>query len=547
MLKIIMLKVLGLSLCGIILLPTVYAQKKVPPEIPKLVVGIVIDQMRYDYLLRYWNKFGDDGFVKLANQGVACRNAKYDYLLTQSAVGQATIFTGANPAMHGIVGKNWYMNLEDKKVFCVDDGDARTVGGSLEAGKFSPRKLVASTIGDELRLSNMKKSKTIGISLEGYGSILSAGHNASGAYWFDAETGGMVTSNFYRDTLPAWVASFNKKKLADFYLMQDWYTLLSSDQYKESMPDVNKFEQGFGKGVNAFPYDLNELRKKYKNFSLLKYTPYGNQLITDFANACIADEKLGKDDHPDILTLHYAVAENVSALFGPQSVEMQDIFLRLDKNIASLLKTLEAEVGKENFVVFLTAEHGAPYPPEYMQEMKIPTGSFNPISTISLLKSYLRAVYGQGEWIKLYADQQIFLNRTLIEDTKLSLEDVQNKTAQFLIQFSGVANVVTGYSLQTTSFANGIFRKFQNSYNQKRSGDLLINFEPGWVENENGMPHASYNYDAHVPLFWYGWKIKRRTINRPIDMTDIAPSISTILNISYPNSSTGSVIYELFE
>ena len=525
--------------------------KKIPSEKPKLIVGIVISQMRQDYISRYWNKFGEDGIKKLINRGTYCKNTQFNYLFSDEGVGHATIATGTNPCHHGIVSDQWYNHLKERIITNIEDDNAETVGGNYASGKMSPANLLCTTYGDELKLSNNFKSKIIGISYDPSAAILSTGHSADAAYWFDVKTGGWITSNYYMDSLPAWVAQFNQKGFADVYVEQEWSTLLPISEYSESLPDKNGYEEGL-REQTTFPYDLKELNKKYKKkdkYSILNYTPYGNNYTKDFVVSAIVEEGLGADQYTDILVIGFSAIENIGNLYGPHSVEVQDAMLRLDKDIAHLLGFIDETVGKENTLIYLTAEHGVAYNPKYLADNKIPVGYFDPRSSYMLLNSYMKNKYGRGDWVKSFHSQQIYLNRLLIEDADLNLVEVQNDVADFMLQFHGVANTITANTLQTTNFTDGIFYKVQNSFHQKRSGDILINLKAGWVEKDGGSTNhnSSYNYDSRVPLIWYGWKIGRKSITRPVDLTDIAPTISNFLEISYPNAATGVPIIELME
>lgn len=523
--------------------------KKIPPEKPKFIVGIVVSQMRYDYIQRFWDKFDENGIRLLVNRGTNCRNAGFDYLFSQQGVGHASISTGTTPADHGIVGQEWYLYLQDRIEKSTEDPQHKAVGGDVDNGHLSPRNLMSTTFADELRLSDNFASKVFAISMDPAPGIFSAGHTANGVYWFDPRTGNWITSTYYADTLPKWVNDFNAKRFPDIYVKETWNTLLPIEQYTESLADKNKYETGI-RGQTTFPYllpVLSEVKKNKYDYAILEKTPFGNTYTTDFATNLIVNEKLGKDDHTDVLMLCYTANENIGSLFGPNSVELEDALLRLDKDIAHLISFLEESIGKENLLVFMTSDHGVAQVPTYLADHRIPVGYFNQNGAISLLMSALNNTYGKGEWIKNYHAQQIYLNHTLIEDSKLSLQQFQDYTAQFLLQFSGVANTITAHTLQTTNFTDGVFRKIQNSYNQKRSGDVIINLKAGWVEKSEASTGgiSSYSYDSRIPLVWYGWKVGRGTITREVNITDIAPTLSTFLNISFPNSCTGTPIFEL--
>lgn len=523
--------------------------KTIPPDKPKIIVGIVVSQMRYDYIQRFWDKFDENGIRRLVNRGTTCRNAGFDYLFSQQGVGHASLSTGTTPADHGIVGKEWYLYLQDRIEKSTEDTQHKAVGGDIDNGHLSPKNLMSTTFSDELRLSDNFASKVYAISMDPAPGIFSAGHTANGVYWFDPSTGNWITSTYYTDTLPKWVNTFNAKRFPDIYLKETWNTLLPLSAYSESLPDKNKYETGI-RGQTTFPYvmpTLAEVKKNKFDYAMLEKTPFGNTYTTDFATNLVVSENLGKDEKTDVLMICYTATENIGSLFGPNSVEIEDALLRLDKDIAHFLSFLEETIGKENMLVFLTSDHGVAQVPTYLSDHRIPVGYFNHNGAISLLISAMNNIYGKGDWIKNYHAQQIYLNHTLIEDSKLSLQQIQDYSAQFLLQFSGVANTVTSHTLQTTNFTDGIFRKIQNSYNQKRSGDVIINLKAGWVEKNEASTGgiSSYSYDSRIPLIWYGWKIGRGTITREVNITDIAPTLSTFLNISFPNSSTGTPIFEL--
>jgi len=537
----------------LLLLPLAFIQAqsrhKIPSEKPKLVVGIVVEQMRFDYISRYWEKFSEKGFQRLINEGSVCRNARYQYQFNGTAPGMATLSTGTQPGMHGIIDNEWFDRAEDEVAFCVDDKKAFCVGGNEMSGFCSPQQMISSTVGDELKLSNFGKSKVIAVSLEPEGAVLAGGHNANAAYWFDSYTGNFVTTDYYMDSLPLWVNDFNEKKFPATYMENNWEMLKPAGEYEASLPDRNNYEKGIKKNEVNFPYELAKLKKQYPYFSLMKTTPFGNLLAKDFAVNAVVNEELGKDDFTDMLYLTFSATEEIGNKFGPLSVETQDAYLRLDAELGHLLDFLDDYLGKENVLVYLTSDHGTAYPVDYMKEKKVPAGEFNPAPAISLLTSYLRVLYGKGNWITHYQKGQIYLNRNLIEDSKIPLDEIQSKVAQFFIQFGGVSNVVEANRFTVADFNKGIFSKMQKGYNQKRSGDVIVSLLPGWVEKTDKVTvaHSAYNYDAHVPLVWYGWKMKRNTISRPVDLADVAPSISLFLNISYPNAATGNPIFELVE
>jgi hypothetical protein len=533
--------------------PQVHSQdlKAIPPEKPKIIVGIIVSQMRYDYIQRFWDKLDENGIKLLVNRGTSCKNAGFNYLYSQQGVGHASLATGTTPSEHGIIGQDWYLYLQDRIESSTDDQQMKAVGGDADNGHYSPRNLMSTTFSDELRISDNFKSKTFAVSMDPAPGIFSAGQTANGAYWFDKHTGNWITSSYYTDTLPKWVDEFNAKRFPDIYLKETWNPLLPIDQYTESLPDNNKYESGI-KGQHTFPYILQNLSETKKNkfdYTMLEKVPFGNTFTKDFASTLIVNEQLGKHDNTDVLMICFTANENIGNLFGPNSVEMEDVILRLDKEIAQFLAFLDEYVGKQNALIFLTSDHGVAQVPAYLLDNRIPVGYFNLNGALSLLTSAMNNTYGKGDWIKNYHGGQIYLNHTLIEDSKMSLPQMQEYVAQFMMQFSGVANTVTASTLQTTNFTDGIFKKMQNSYNQKRSGDVMINLKAGWVEKSDATTGgaSSYSYDSHIPLIWYGWKIGRATITREVDITDIAPTISTFLNTTYPNACSGKPIFELLQ
>lgn len=517
---------------------------------PRLIIGIVIDQMRYEYIFRYWDNFSNKGFKKLINNGTFCMNTETGYMLNQSATGHATISTGTFPSVHGIISDEWYTRITRRIINCTDDTRMITIGSDSEEGQKSPRHLFSSTIGDEMKFFN-NESKVISISLKDHSAIMMAGHLADAAYWYDSKSGNWISSSYYLENLPTWVKGFNNIRLPDSYLEREWNMLLPSSSYSYDGNDENPSEVGFGRNENSYPYNFKKLRKNSLTgeYELLKSTPLGNTLITDFALSAIQEERLGYDDITDLLMISFSSTDYIGHLFGPQSYEIEDTYIRLDQEISHFVDVVERSLGKKNILIFLTSNHGVANNPQKMLDEKMNAGFFRYRNAVALLKSYLNAIYGHGDWVSFYNKQQLYLNRNLIEDSGIILSEIQSCAATFLVEFEGVANVLTSTVLQNTNYGSGIFKKMQNSFNQKLSGDLMINLEPGWTEETNfSTGHNSpYEYDTHIPLIWYGWKIPVKSISRKISITDIAPTLSFFLNIQAPNSSTGTLIYEILE
>lgn len=524
-----------------------------PPDKPRLVIGIVVEQLRYDQIERFRSRLSENGIRKLLNEGTFFQNASFQYMLTQSAPGYATISTGTEPSLHGITSDNWYVPLKNELIYCTKDISVNPVGGSYEAGLHSPVNLQASTYSDELKMATNRKAKVFAVGMKEYSAILSAGHAADGAFWYDNTSGTWMTCTYYADSLPVWVTDFNALDLPASYLSNSWNLYRPAEEYSDCLPDSNVYESGFG-GRNYFPYDLKKLGAKGSNnsrhdFSLLRETPFGNEFTTDFAIRLMEKEKLGKDDVTDYLSICYSSTDYIGRRFGPSSVEMGDAILRLDHDIADLLTFINDSLGKKNVLIYFTSAHGISEIPTVLEKNRIPSGYFKQNQALQLLRSYLNAVYGEGDWVKGYSEKQIFLNRTLIEDARIPLEEIQKKVARFLVQFSGVASAYPYSAFEANDFGNGNLKRIINNFSPQRSGDVIVTLNPGWVEKEGDYitnNNSPYEYDSHVPLIWYGWAVNRSTISRKVNMTDIAATLSLLSKVPIPNASTGEPLFELF-
>lgn len=527
----------------------------IPPDKPKLVVAIVIEQFRYDYIDKFWDKFSEGGFRRIINEGTFCKNASYDFFFTQSAPAHATLATGTDPRFHGIIADNWYLPLRDEIIYCTADSEVDPVGGSFERGLQSPVNLLPSTFGDELKLATNGLSRVFGIGLKDYTAILPAGHAADAAYWYDDKTGTWMSSSHYLDTLPQWVNSFNSLRLPDTYLDKTWNPLLPLSSYTRSLPDTNHYEGGFD-DRSVFPYDISKMSRikgqglgsGKTDYSLLMKIPAGNTFTSDFAIRLIEEEQMGADDITDFLSVSFSVLDDLAHTFGPSSVEMADAILRFDIELAHFIDYLNERIGKKNVLIYLTSAHGVAEIPEILVDKKIPAGHFKQNQALTLLKSYLNVIYGEGNWVKGYYEKQIYLNHTLIEDARISLEEIQATSARFMTQFTGVASAVSGIVIENNEFTRGHFGKIRNSYDPSRSGDIILNLKPGWVENGKWVTNHNsvYEYDAHVPLIWYGWTVNRASVTRRVNMNEVAATLSSLCKIQVPNACTGEPMIELF-
>ena len=541
-----------LSICYFILLSgctDTHVTKKQKKS--KLVIGIVIDQMRYDYLTRFTDKYGEDGFKRILKGGFSLENAHYNFIPTYTAVGHASIFTGATPSNHGIISNNWYDKYLKKTIYCVDDENYKTIGNDGNGGKKSPYRMLTTTITDQLHLAQNMKGKTIGIAIKDRSAILPAGHTANAAYWFDGgKQGTWISSSFYMDELPEWVHTFNTSGKADAYLSKPWETLYDIATYTESIADDNNFEALFkGEEKPVFPHKIPELRSKNNNYSILKAIPAGNSITADFAKAAIIGENLGKSEATDFLTVSFSSTDYVGHQYGVASKETQDTYLRLDKDLASFFSFLDTEIGKGNYTLFLTADHAAVQTPSYLQSVKIPAQYFKSKKFEAFVKDITKKYFNADELVEKISNYQIFLNKEKINSLKLDANSVAQKIADEVLNFDGIYKSVTARTLQTTTFTNGILNSLQHGYNQKYSGDVLLIPNPSTISyGKKGTTHGSgYSYDTHIPVIFYGNGIKKGTSKRKYEIIDIAPTIANILQIEFPNGSTGKIIDEVLK
>ena len=524
-------------------------QLQAQTEKPKLVVGIVVDQMKQEYLWRFENDFGDGGFRRLMHQGFEAKNAHYNYSNTSTGPGHASVYTGTTPSIHGIVNNNWYSRLLQRGVYCAEDTAVQAVGGTEEDGRISPANLYSSTITDELKMSTQQQGKVIAMSIKDRGSALPGGHLADGSYWYNAATGTFMTSTFYMDALPQWVQDFNSRNLADEYLNLTWDLAKPLSDYTESGEDNSKHESGFrGKETPTFPYDLKELRKVNGGFGLLSSTPWGNTILTEMALAAIDAEGLGADEVPDFLAISYSSTDYAGHNFGPQSKEVQDMYIRLDMELERLLKELDAKVGEGNYVVFLSADHAVAENSQRMNELGFKYNNFNSRALATYINQELIKKYKEGGLIES-AGLDLFLDHSALVAKKIDLYEIQLFIAQKAMQFPGVYLAVPGVDLTRNSYNQHIPQLIQNAYHPKESGDVKMVLDPGWQGGgAKGTGHGTpWTYDTHIPVLFYGWGVKPGKSVREIHITDIAPTVSMLLNIRIPSGATGTPIYELMK
>ena len=512
---------------------------------PKLVIGIVIDQMRWDYLYRFSELYSANGFKRMLGQGFSCENTLIPYMPTYTAPGHTCVYTGSVPAIHGIVGNNWFDRSIHGNVYCTDDSTVRTVGSSSNAGKMSPQNMWATTITDELRLSNNFKSKVIGIALKDRGAILPAGHSANAAYWYD--NGKWISSSYYMNELPAWVNDVNAKDLPGESMSKDWNTLLPIDKYDLSTADDKPYEGGIrGEKTVTFPHKTSTIgAEKYEAF---KTTPGAASYTFSFAKSAIDNEKLGTGPVTDFLTVSISSTDYIGHSFGPNSIEAEDAYLRLDQDIADFLQYLDAKLGKGNYLTFLTADHGVAHVPAFLAEHKLPGGAVGDEDITKDLNEAINAKFGIANGVITVENYQVYLNTNEIEKQQKDLKEITKTVINALKQKPFIVNAVETSSIEAASLPDPQKKMFNNGYNPKRSGDILFVFKPGYFDGgSKGTTHGLWNpYDAHIPLLFFGWNVQHGKTNRETYMTDIAATVAAMLQIQMPSGCVGKVITEVF-
>lgn len=517
---------------------------------PKLVVGIVVDQMRYDYLTRFWNHYGEGGFKRLANEGFNCKNNHFNYAPTSTGPGHASVYTGSTPSTHGIIGNGWYDKENNSNAYCAGDDTQTSVGTPSNAGKMSPHRMTVTTITDQLRLHTQMRGKVIAVAIKDRGAVLPGGHTANAAYWFSGSNeGNWISSSYYMSDLPRWVKKYNDSRVVENY-KKSWTTLKNINSYVESGPDNNEYEGLFEtETAPTFPHSTPNMLSKKDDFEILKYTPYGNSITTDFALEAMEAEELGKDEITDFLAISYSSTDYIGHKYGVNSKEIQDAYLRLDLELEKLLKELDKEVGEGEYTLFLTADHGAINVPAYLENQKIPAGYFIRSLYFPKFREFLKFKYGTAELVKNTSNNQLFLDHKVIQNLDLGLREVQESLAAELLSYDIYDRVYTAYQMQHNEYTEGIPYILQNGYNQKRSGDILMVLKPGFIEYpKTGSTHGSPQiYDTHAPLLFYGKGIKKGSSVARTEIPDIAPTISALLGIAFPSGASGTPIEMVLE
>jgi len=524
--------------------PTTVTSKAFPAEVarPKLVVGLVVDQMRWDYLYRYYNRYSNGGFKRLINEGFSVENTFIPYTPTYTACGHTCIYTGSVPAVHGIIGNDWYDPETKKIVYCTEDSSVSTVGSTPSSeGNMSPKNMLTTTITDELRLATNFKGKVIGISLKDRGSILPAGHAANAAYWYQGSTGNWITSSYYMKEVPTWIADYNKLKLANKFYAKNWETLYPINTYVNSTKDENAYE---GK-LSTFPHQLTQ--NVDKNFDAIRSTPYGNTITLDLAKLAILSEDLGQDNITDFLAISCSSTDYVGHAYGPNSVEAEDTYLRLDKDFEEFFNYLDKKVGKGNYTVFLTADHGAAHVPGFMQENKLPSGVVSDRDIADKLNAYLNDKFKVNNVVLRSMNNQIIFDHDKTDKGDVSFDVIKSASVEFLKRIDGFQNAVDIAKISQATLQEIQKKMITNGYNARRSGDIYYILQPNWFNGSStGTTHGNWNpYDSHIPLVFMGWGIKSGASNKTHYMTDIAPTLAALLHIQMPNGNVGEPITEI--
>ncbi len=516
---------------------------------PKLVVGIMVDQMRWDYLYRFYERYGNGGFKRMLNEGFSCENAYINYVPSVTGIGHATVYTGSVPAIHGITGNDWTIQATGQNMYCSADSTVTTVGSNSEsAGKMSPRNLLVTSMTDELRLATNFRSKVIAVASKDRGSILPGGHTANAAYWYDGGSGNWITSTYYMKQLPDWVSKFNEQKYPEKYLKQDWNTLYPIETYLQSSKDDVPYEGKFpGMASPTFPVKTSEMLNR--GLGLLTSTPYGSSLTLDLAKAAVDNEALGADAITDFLAVSVSSPDYVGHQFGPNSVEVEDTYLRLDRDLATFFSYLDTKVGKGNYTVFLTADHAVQHNAGFLNDNKINAGVFTGSSVLKELNNRLEAEFKVKNIALNFSNYAVSFNNALIDANKLNEEAIKRSTIEFLKKQNGVAFVVDIPNARNATIPERYMEKILNGYHPERSGVLQIILEPAWYSGSSprstGATHGTMNpADIHIPMVFMGWGIKQGKSNNSYNMTDIAPTISGILRIQEPNGNIGKPVNE---
>jgi predicted AlkP superfamily pyrophosphatase or phosphodiesterase len=518
---------------------------------PKLVLVIVVDQFRFDFLDRFKDLFGKGGFNRLMAGGALFTNANYDYVPTYTAPGHAAVFTGSVPAQNGIVGNTWFDRDSGRTRVMVSDPAARTIlssGPAAEAGSFSPRNLVGTTIGDQMRLANNFQSKVVAISYKDRSAILPGGRRPNGAFWFSSAQGAFVSSDYYFKELPAWVNSFNRDMRPDKYFGAKWELALAAGAYKRADAD-HLAAQRSPLGEN-FPYTITggEQKPGARFYSAFELTPFASEYLAEFARAAIEAESLGADRFPDLLSVSFSGPDLAGHTYGPDSREVLDTYVRLDRVIADLLGYIDRRVGLHNTLIAMTGDHGVAPVPERMRALGFDADRISGRGLVEAVNKALEARFGGEKWVVGFVNDQLYLDLKLMAERKVDRAEAERAAGEAALTVPGILNFFTRSQIVEGRMPVGaLSRRVMNGFNRLRSGDVWIVTKPFSfvIEGNLATTHGSpYHYDTHVPVLFFGAGVRPGRYHVACSPSDIAPTLAAILGVEPPSNMTGRPLVE---
>lgn len=511
---------------------------------PRLVVQFIIDGLPQWQVTQYRDQLGPGGFRRFLDEGLMFTNANYSHAYTVTAIGHATIATGAYPRTHGIIGNEWYDPATGKQVYCTADEGASIIDAKASAyGGTSPKLLLAETIGDSLKAVS-PGSKVIGISAKDRGAILPAGHKGT-AYMYMEENGIFASSTYYMASHPQWVKDFNAKKPADAYFRKPWTPLRAEADYAKSLPDGQAWYSTDPPGRFPIVPGANESAPNRKFYGALITSPFADQLTLDFARAAIAAEQLGRDDAPDFLSISLSGHDYINHSFGAESRISHDHVLQLDAQLAAFFADLDRTVGRGNYVAVLTADHGFMMVPEHAKSLGRDAGRFNGRAANEAVEKALVEKFGAGKWVQRFSTSGLLLDPKVIAERRAPRKDVEATAKAALLALPGVERVHTRTEMEELRVLreNRFFPDAQKTFHPERSSHLFVVMKPGWMMSSRttGTTHGSpHDYDRHVPALFYGPGFVTAGVSaRPIDVADIAPTLATLLKVPVPKQAEG--------
>lgn len=533
-----MKQLLSLAFLLLVLTGQAQVQKSNKSQAPKLVVGIMVDQMRWDYLYRFQHRYGENGFKRILREGFSNENTFIPYAQTVTAAGHACVYTGSVPAINGIMGNDWYDRSLKRTVYCSEDDSVMILGGSGKGEPMSPKNMLVTTVSDELKLATNFRSKVVGVAIKDRGSILPAGHSADAAYWYESSSGKFVTSSWYMKELSPWAQAFNNRNMVDSFYRMDWKLSQPFETYTQSEISSPAYQK------NPFPRSLQS--SIGKNYGTIASTPWGNTLTLAFSKAAIEAESMGVDSIPDLLAISLSSPDYIGHAFGPNSVEVEDNYIKLDKDLAEFFAYLDKKVGKGNYLFFLTADHAVAHVPAFMQSNQMPGKSMkaNKVAETATMKKF-----GLKKLVEASANYQIYLDRNSIDSAGADFKQVKTYFIQELNKDQDVLLAFDNENIASANLPAEFKEMFLKGYNSKLGGDIQVVYRPGYFfGNATGTTHGSmYPYDSHIPLLWMGWGVKQGVSHRKVYMSDIAGTVAALLKIQMPSGNVGTVIHELIK